>query len=70
MNYKIFEYDPYLLPYKADIELRMQNYAKKKRELVGNSGNLCDFANGYEYFGFHKTENGHRRQTRFILPVI
>jgi hypothetical protein len=34
-EYKIFEYDPYLLPYKKDIELRMNNYARKKLELVG-----------------------------------
>ncbi len=58
MSYKIFEYDPYLLPFEADIEQRMLNYRTKKRELVGESGSLCDFANGHEYFGFHKTEDG------------
>ena len=58
MKYKIFERDPALLPYERDIEQRMINYAQKKRELVGERGKLCDFANGYEYFGFHKTENG------------
>ena len=57
-KYKIFEYDPYLLPYKKDIELRMSNYARKKLELVGKEGDLCDFANGHEYFGFHKTDSG------------
>ena len=54
MSYKIFEHDPGLLPYKADIEQRMKNYENKKRELVGTTGSLCDFANGHEYFGFHK----------------
>ena len=54
MSYKIFEHDPALLPYKKDIELRMFNYARKKKELVGENGSLCDFANGHEYFGFHK----------------
>ena len=58
MSYKIFKHDPYLLPFEADIELRMDNYARKKRELVGTGGKLCDFANGHEYFGFHKTEDG------------
>ena len=58
MAYKIFEYDPGLLPYERDIDLRMDNYERKKRELVGENGSLCDFANGHEYFGFHKTENG------------
>ena len=58
MAYKIFEHDPYLLPFARDIELRMENYARKKRELVGARGKLCNFANGHEYFGFHKTETG------------
>ena len=58
MSYRIFEYDPYLLPFEADIEQRMKNYAKKKRELIGPKEKLCDFANGHEYFGFHKTETG------------
>ena len=58
MDYNIFEYDKYLLPYKDDIELRMKNYEKKLSELVGEDGKLCDFANGHEYFGFHRTEDG------------
>ena len=58
MAYKIFEHDPSLLPYKADIELRMANYAQKRTELVGKRGKLKDFANGHEFFGFHKTEDG------------
>ena len=58
MRYKIFEYDPYLLPYATDIEQRMKNYQNKRTELVGESGRLCDFANGYEYFGFHRTQDG------------
>lgn len=58
MSYKIFDYDPSLLPYESDIELRMRNYHNKKRELVGDNGKLIDFANGHHYFGFHKVENG------------
>lgn len=58
MAYRIFEYDPYLLPYEQDIDLRMDNYKKKKKELVGYRGKLCDFANGHEYFGFHKAPDG------------
>jgi len=53
---KILEYDPYLSPYEDDLLLRMNNYKCKLCELVGK-GKLCDFANGHEYFGFHK-ENG------------
>ena len=58
MSYKILERDPYLKDFESDIELRMQNYKRKKRELVGSKGNLYNFANGHEYFGFHKTEDG------------
>ncbi len=58
MAYKIFTRDPYLKPFENDINLRMNNYRIKKRELMGRSGRLCDFANGHLYFGFHKTEDG------------
>lgn len=58
MSYKIFEYDPGLLPYRRDIEQRMLNYQNKRRELVGDGGYLKSFANDHEYFGFHKTKNG------------
>ena len=58
MAYKIFEYDPQLLPYRKDIEQRMKNYERKRRELVGENGSLCDFANGHHYFGFHRTADG------------
>ena len=58
MAYKIFEYDPQLLPYERDIKLRMKRYRQKREELVGKRGSLRDFANGYQYFGFHRTEDG------------
>ncbi|MBQ9802939.1 MAG: 1,4-alpha-glucan-branching enzyme, partial [Clostridia bacterium] len=58
MAYKIFERDPGLLPFAADIEQRMKNYAQKRAELVGRNGSLSDFANGHEYFGFHRTADG------------
>ncbi len=57
MGLKIFEYDPSLLPYSAEIELRMDNYRAKRQDLVGE-GKLSDVANGHEYFGFHRTEDG------------
>ncbi len=58
MSYRIFEYDPYLKPFEEDIEQRMKNYKSKKKELVGTKGKLIDFANGHEYFGFHKSADG------------
>ena len=58
MPYKIFEYDTYLTPYEADIDLRAANYNRKKSELLGDGSSLLDFANGHEYFGFHKVGKG------------
>ncbi len=56
-KYRILDIDPYLTPYEKDIQLRMDTYKQKKKELVGR-GKLVDFANGYEYFGFHRTDSG------------
>ncbi len=57
---KIIDIDPYLEPFENDLILRQEGFAKKKRELLEDSSeaSLVDFANGYEYFGFHRTENG------------
>ena len=38
MPYRIFDYDPYLKPFAADIELRMNNYQIKKKELLPQGG--------------------------------
>lgn len=58
MSYQILKIDPYLAPYKQDIVRRMENYKRKKKELIPDNGRLIDFANGHEYFGFHQTEDG------------
>lgn len=58
MGYKIFERDPQLIPYEYDIKMRMDSYKSKKRELLGARGDLCEFADAHEYFGFHKTDCG------------
>lgn len=57
-KYKIIDIDPSLVPYEKDIDLRMSSYKKKKRDLLGKGTKLCDFANGYMYFGFHRTCDG------------
>lgn len=57
MSYKILKIDPYLKGYESDLVLRMDNYIKKRKELVGD-GSLTDFANGHQYFGFHKVNGG------------
>ncbi len=54
----ILEIDPYLIPFEKDINLRIELFEKKKKELVGDSASLADFANGYNYFGFHRTDSG------------
>jgi len=58
MKYNILKIDPYLEPYKADFELRMKSYLNKRDELLGKDGDICSFANGYKYFGIHKTKSG------------
>ena len=54
MKHKILKIDPYLAPFAADFDLRMTRYAEKVAQL----GDLSEFANGYAYFGFHKTPDG------------
>lgn len=59
MGYKILEYDSLLKNYyEKDIELRVNDYKRKKKELLGRGETLNDFANGAEYFGFHRTSDG------------
>ena len=58
MEYKIYEYDPNLKNYQQDIELRMNNYNRKKSQLLADGRTLAEFANGHMYFGFHRTNEG------------
>ncbi len=58
MAYKIFDYDEMLLPFQKDFALREYNYKRKLKELLSTGISLLDFANGHEYFGFHKTKDG------------
>ena len=55
---KIIQIDPYLKPFEEDLKLREDLYLTKRKELLSDSKTLVSFANGYEYFGFHKTRNG------------
>ena len=58
MHYRIFDFDPSLRAFEKDFDLRMENFHRKKAELLQEGQTLSDFANGYKYFGFHKTEGG------------
>lgn len=49
--------DAMLEPHFDDIRLRLERYNTKLCELA-KKGALSDAANGYMYFGFHRTENG------------
>ncbi len=58
MAYKILKIDPYLKDYERDIILRMENFKNKRAELLGKTSDIVSFANGYKYFGFHRTQSG------------
>lgn len=58
MGYRILDYDYMLKNYEGDINLRMDNLKRCKERILAKNQTLSDFANGYEYFGFHKTEGG------------
>ena len=55
---KILEIDPTLLPYAKDLELRTNLFRAKKKQLLGNGRKWANFANAYNYFGFHRTAQG------------
>ena len=57
-QYKLLEIDPWLQPYYNDIDLRMNRHAQTRKALLGDNGDLVSFANGYLYFGIHRTETG------------
>jgi len=58
MKHKILRYDKGLVPYEKDLDLRMARYTETFFRLLPDGGTLCDFANGHEYFGFHKQKDG------------
>ena len=58
MENKIARDDPNLKKYAEEFEKRKQRLAEKKAQLLQPGQTLSDFANGHEYFGFHKTESG------------
>ncbi|MFH0756631.1 MAG: alpha amylase C-terminal domain-containing protein [Bacteroidota bacterium] len=49
--------DPWLAPYRATIEKRMNLTFIREKELAGN-GSLQSFASGHLWFGLHKHESG------------
>ena len=55
---KILRIDPWLQNYASDIRLRMNRHAETRRALLGKYADLSSFANGYMYYGIHRTDDG------------
>ncbi|MBR0399511.1 MAG: hypothetical protein IJH95_01655 [Mogibacterium sp.] len=53
----MIEKDPYLEPYSGEIRMHLDRY-NDRRGRINGGGSLTEFANGYNYFGFHRTETG------------
>ena len=56
-SFPIIKDDPWLQPFAPAIEGRHEDALKKMKELAGK-GKLSDFANAYNYYGLHRTDNG------------
>lgn len=54
---RIIQSDPYLKPYEAAIQGRYDYAIRKEKELTGGIP-LTDWADGYLYFGLHRTADG------------
>lgn len=58
MKLNITEYDSNLKPFQSDLELRMNNLERTRKQLLKDGQTLSDFANGHHYYGFHRTADG------------
>ena len=56
--YEITKIDPWLAPYSGEIDLRMDRFKERRAQLVQGARTLSDFADGYLYFGIHRTAEG------------
>ena len=56
--YEITSIDPWLEPHAGDIELRMNRFKERRWQIAEGADTLLDFANGFLYYGFHRTEDG------------
>ena len=54
----ILKNDPWLRPFASAIEGRHQDVLNKEAELTQKCGSLKEFANAYNYFGLHRTDDG------------
>ena len=56
--YEIIKIDPWLAPYSGEIDLRMERFRERRKQLVDEARSVSDFADGYLYFGIHRTDEG------------
>ena len=56
--YEITRIDPWLEPYAGEIELRMNSFKGRRWQLVKDAKSAADFADGYLFFGIHRTRTG------------
>lgn len=55
----IYDNDDYLLPYKKEIDRRLERFLIKRGELAGYNGRLADAANNHLYYGVHRDSKGY-----------
>ena len=55
---KMIRLDPQLKQYESDINMRMERLANAETAILGKYADISNFANGYMYFGFHRTDDG------------
>ena len=55
---EMIQMDPYLEPYEKFIRARLAKHAAVRRKLLPGGGRLREFANGYLYYGIHRTQTG------------
>ena len=76
MSLKILKYDPLLLPFEADLELRMQKYADKKKQLSVTPESFVILLTDMSILDFIKPKtagiivSGHLPLRTFILREI
>ena len=56
--YRILELNPQLKDFAGDIDLRMRLYQDTLNRILSQGQSLNEFANAYEYFGFHHADGG------------
>ena len=54
----ILEKMPELRPFEGDLNLRADLYRSKRKQILGKKRKLTNFANAYNWYGFHKLKDG------------